>query len=160
MTTRQPSKACRYQDCEDAILPWFILCRTHNSEKQNGKINQCSDCEQYKPVRFPQCRDCYDGPGPSPEENEVFTYIMKLDGGAFYAGHTQELRERKDEHRDGKVKSTSGKNPLLVWFEITDTIPKAKDREAQLKGLIAKNEREIRRMVNKFQDIIRLVDPA
>ena len=67
-----------------------------------------------------------------------FIYILKLDDGKFYAGHTRELRERMGEHRDGKAKSTADKNPLLVWFEIVDTRKEAAEREAQLKELIDK----------------------
>ena len=62
-----------------------------------------------------------------------------------------------DEHRDGKTKSTAGKNPLLVWFDVVDTREEAAEGEAYLKELIDKNEREVRRMVNGFQDLVRLV---
>ncbi|MYC06182.1 MAG: hypothetical protein F4X57_03240 [Chloroflexi bacterium] len=41
---------------------------------------------------------------------------MKMDGGRFYVGQTQDLRERISEHRVGNTKSTAGKNPKLVWF--------------------------------------------
>ena len=103
---------------------------------------------------MPESEDTWDD---SHEDNEYFIYILKLDDGKFYAGHTRELRERMGEHRDGKTKSTANKNPLLVWFEIVDTRKEASERESQLKKLIDKNEREVRRMVNKFQDYVRLV---
>ena len=61
------------------------------------------------------------------------------------------------EHRDGKTRSTAGRNPLLVWFDVVDTREEAAEAEAHLKELIDKNEREVRRMVNEFQDIISLV---
>ena len=50
------------------------------------------------------------------------------------------------------------KNPRLVWFEIRDTRKEAAEGEAYLKELIDKNEREVRRMVTEFLDLIRLVD--
>ncbi len=61
------------------------------------------------------------------------------------------------EHRDGKTKSTAGKNPLLVWFDVVDTREEAAEGEAYLKALIDRNEREVRRMVNQFQDLVSLV---
>ena len=169
MATRQSSKTCRYQDCPNNIPLRFDLCVTHNSARKSGEIDQCSKCERYKPARYPLCRNCnadrQNGDVPesedtwddSHEDNEYFIYILKLDDGKFYAGHTRELRERMGEHRDGKTKSTANKNPLLVWFEIVDTRKEASERESQLKKLIDKNEREVRRMVNKFQDYVRLV---
>ena len=87
-----------------------------------------------------------------------FIYILKLDGGKFYAGHTRELRERLSEHRDGKTRSTAGKNPRLVWFDTVDTREEAAEVEATLKELIDRNEREVRRMVTEFLDLIREVD--
>ncbi len=178
MTTRRSGKACGYQDCGEAIPPWFDLCIAHNSAKQNGEIDQCPRCGQYKAANFPLCRNCnasrsqaarsarpsrYE-PESNPkwdaadQEGDVFfIYILKLDGGKFYAGHTRELRERMGEHRDGKTRSTAGKNPLLVWFEDVETREDAAQGEAYLKELIDKNEREVRRMVNDFQDLVSLV---
>ena len=62
-----------------------------------------------------------------------------------------------DEHRDGKTRSTADKNPLLVWFDVVYTREEAAEGEAYLKELIDKNEREVRRMVNEFQDLVSLV---
>ncbi len=179
MTTRQPNKICAYQDCGEGIPPWFELCAPHNTAKQKGEIDQCPTCGQYKDAKYPLCRSCNAASrGSSPassrpgrykpesnpkwdaadqEEDVFFVYILKLDGGEFYAGHTRELRERMGEHRDGKTRSTAGKNPLLVWFDVVDTREEAAGAEAYLKELIDRNEREIRRMVNEFQDIISLV---
>ena len=92
------------------------------------------------------------------QEGDVFfIYLLKLDGGKFYAGHTRELRERIGEHRDGKTRSTAGKNPRLVWFEDVNTREEATEGEAYLKDLIDRNECEVRRMVNEFQDLVSLV---
>ena len=184
MTTRQSGKTCGYQDCGETIPNWFELCAPHNTAKQKGEIDQCPSCGQYKDPRFPLCRSCnaanrtqatpaQAAPAARPsryepesnprwdkadQEGDVFfIYILKLDGGKFYAGHTRELRERMGEHRDGKTSSTAGKNPLLVWFDVVDTREDAAEGEAYLKELIDRNEREIRRMVNEFQDLIRLV---
>lgn len=90
--------------------------------------------------------------------SEFFVYILKLDGGRFYAGQTRELRERLSEHRDGNTKSTAGKNPKLVWFATLPSRDAATSAEVELKKLIDSNPREIRRMIVSFQDLIRELD--
>ena len=177
MTTKQTGGICAYQDCDQRIAAWFQLCRTHNEAKENGEINECSKCGRFKDAIYPLCRNCNAGsrnqtgsssgkyePESNPkweaadEEGDVFfIYLLKLDGGKFYAGHTRELRERMGEHRDGKTRSTAGKNPLLVWFEAVDNREKAAEGEAYFKELIDKNEREVRRIVTQFQDLIKEV---
>jgi len=82
-------------------------------------------------------------------------YILKLDNGDFYVGHTRELRERLSEHRDQKVASTAGCNPKLQYFEVLSTREAAKEREAELKRLEDSNPRQIRRMIIAFADLIR-----
>ena len=179
MTVRQSGKTCGYQDCGETIPSWFELCAPHNTAKKEREIDQCPNCAQYKDSKFPVCRSCNatnksqaapaERPGKyEPESNPkwddadqegdvFFIYILKLDGGKFYAGHTRELRERMGEHRDGKTRSTAGKNPLLVWFQDVDTREAAAKVEAYLKGLIDTNDREVRRMVTEFQDLVSLV---
>ena len=176
--TTTPPKTCQHQNCDQRIRPWFELCAPHNESKKNGEIDQCPHCHQYKETQYPQCRHCHAANQPNksqqpgkyqPESNPkwdaadrpddlFFVYILKLNGGQFYAGHTRELRERMSEHRDGKTPSTAGKNPRLVWFDTVDTRDVAADAEAHLKYLIDHNEREIRRMVTEFLDLIREVD--
>ncbi len=179
MTTRQSGKTCGYQDCDETIPRWFELCAPHNTAKQKGEVDQCSSCGKYKDAKYRFCRSCnptgrgQTAPATRPsryepesnpkwdaadQEGDVFfIYILKLDDGKFYAGHTRELRERMGEHRDGKARSTADKNPLLVWFEPVDTREEAAEGEAYLKKLIDTNEREVRRMVNEFQDLVSLV---
>ena len=180
MTQKQAYGVCKYQDCERRIQSWFELCAPHNDAKRSGEIDECSICGRYKNSEYPLCRDCHTAarsgsaqrerkyePEYNPkweaadeEGDNFFVYILKLDGGKFYAGHTRELRERLSEHRDGKTQSTAGKNPRLVWFEMRDTRKEAADGEAYLKELIDKNEREVRRMVTEFLDLIREVDTS
>lgn len=180
MATRQASGTCAYQDCEQRIAPWFKLCGTHNKAKENGEIDECPRCAQFKDASYPLCRDCHAANRNQtsgrrgkyePEHNPMweaadvegdvfFVYILKLDGGKFYAGHTREIRERMSEHRDGKTKSTAGKNPRLVWFDCVDTREQAAAGEAHMKELIDKNEREVRRIVTAFLDLVREVDTS
>ncbi len=178
MTTQQSGGTCAYQDCEQRIASWYQLCRTHNGAKEKGEIDECPKCRQFKDANYPLCRNCntagrnQTGSSPGryePESNPkweaadddgdvFFIYILKLDGGKFYAGHTRELRERMGEHRDGKTRSTAGKNPRLVWFDCVYTRVEAAGGEAYMKELIDKNEREVRRMVREFQDLLGEVD--
>ena len=83
---------------------------------------------------------------------------MKLDGGKIYAGQTGELRERLSEHQDGRVQSTNGKSPKLVWFSTVDTRDAATAMEVELKRLIDSHPREIRRMMLSFRDLIQELD--
>ena len=178
-----PGKTCSYQDCDQSIAPWFELCQEHNADKQSGLIDQCPDCGQYKNPSYPLCRQCnasaksaapknasprrrgkYD-----PEENpawdkgdadaeEFFVYVLKLSDGTFYPGQTREIRERLDEHRDGRTKSTAGKDPKLVWFTIVNTRDEATKLEVNLKKAVDRDERRIRRMIRRFRDLLREVD--
>ena len=90
--------------------------------------------------------------------NLFYVYILKLSDATFYAGHTREIRERISEHRDGKTTATAGKNPKLVWFTTTPTREEAATLEAELKEIITNNEREIRRKITWFRDLLREVD--
>ena len=49
--------------------------------------------------------------------DSCYTYVITLDGGAYYLGHTKELSIEIQDHYLGLVKDTSGKNPQLVWSE-------------------------------------------
>ena len=89
---------------------------------------------------------------------EFYVYILKLEGGVFYVGHTRELRERLMEHRDGDTKSTAGKNPKLVWFGTVQTRDEATRLEVELKRICDKNPRELRRRVRHFQDLVEQLD--
>ena len=87
-----------------------------------------------------------------------YVYILRLAGGEFYVGHTRELRERLSEHKDGKTRSTKGKDPRLVWFTRLSSREEATHLEAYLKEVNDRNEREIRRMVVQFKDLADALD--
>ncbi len=90
---------------------------------------------------------------------EVFyTYILKLDDSSYYAGHTRELLPRLMEHGDGATKSTAGREPKLVWFARSRTREEAATYEAELKRLIDRNPRAIRRMIVDFRQLLGAVD--
>lgn len=92
--------------------------------------------------------------------NKFFVYILRLESGELYIGHTRELRERMLEHRDGITVSTAGKNPKLQYFEILTTRESAMLREHEIKKIIKSNRREIYRMINAFRELISEVDQS
>lgn len=163
-----------YQDCEARIQSWFMLCRSHNEDKISARLTNAptAGCTRMRAIRCVATATLPAGSTHSgkyePERNPrweqadaegdvFFICILKLDGGNFYAGHTRELRERMSEHRDGKTVGTADRNPRLVYFDRVYTREEAADGEAYFKELIDKNEREVRRIVREFQDLIREV---
>ncbi len=179
-------KLCRYWDCQMTVKTNHTYCYDHYLDLQEGLIDECPGCGQAKDVQYQVCLECYHNPPvkppsakptpPSlyrstyqPEHSdawdkgdstaaEFFVYILKLDGGKFYAGQTRELRERLSEHRDGRVQSTASRNPQLVWFVVLSTREAVTTAEVELKELIDANPREIRRMIIKFRDLVRELD--
>ena len=89
---------------------------------------------------------------------KFYVYILKLDNGELYVGHTRELRERMLEHKEGITCSTAGEHPKLRYFEILPTREKAMMRESEIKFLIKNNRREIFRMITEFRDLISEID--
>lgn len=179
-------KTCLMWSCHDSIPNDYIFCYKHHEDFKEGLIDECPGCARAKEAKDEACAECYNVPvskhkrigaaqKPDPyrryepeyspawakgdsNANEFFVYILRLGDGGFYAGQTRELRERLSEHRDGKVISTTGQHPRLVWFDNVPSREAATEREAELKNLIDSNPREIRRMVIKFRDIIRELD--
>jgi len=92
--------------------------------------------------------------------NRFFAYILRLESGELYVGHTRELQERMLEHRDGIIASTAGKNPKLQYFEILSTRDSAMLREHEIKKILKSNRREIYRMISDFRELISEVDQS
>jgi len=141
--------------CNQAKLIDYDLCLvcerrkpTAASVSRRGETNQT---RWYKPEYSPSW-DVGDA-----EADQFYVYILKLEGGSFYAGQTRELKERLSEHRDGKASATRGKNPRLVWFDAVPSREIATSTEVDLKKLVDPNPREIRRMVIKFQGLVQEV---
>ena len=174
---------CLFWNCDRAIKADHIFCYPHFQDFQDGEINECPGCGQAKDAEYDVCLDCYRDPvrqkvrftaqtkqrwykpeySPTWEPGDAaadrfYVYILKLDGGEFYAGQTREIRERLMEHRDGTTKSTVGRNPRLVWFTIVPTRDEAEELEVELKKLVDGNPREVRRLVRKFQDLVEELD--
>jgi putative endonuclease len=64
-----------------------------------------------------------------------YVYVIKsLKDGKIYVGHTNDLRERIEEHNKGTVKSTHGRRPLkLIYYEASNILRDAIEREKSLK---------------------------
>jgi predicted GIY-YIG superfamily endonuclease len=92
--------------------------------------------------------------------NRFFVYILRLENGELYIGHTRELRERMLEHRDGNVEATEGKNPKLRYFETLPTRESAMLRENELKEILKNNRRAIYRIIGDFRELISEVDQS
>ena len=177
-------RECAFWDCDILVRQGHALCYDHYQDSLDGLIDECPECHRAKDEQYDVCLDCYDKtprgksvkqskpvnsvranrytPESSPawdkkrdaEASKFFAYILKLDGGDFYAGHTRELRERLSEHRDGRERATAGKNPKLVWFTTLGTRKDATEMEVELKKLVDSNPREIRRMYIEFKDLV------
>jgi putative endonuclease len=93
------------------------------------------------------------------EGNSMFyVYVLMLNCGKFYVGHTRDLKDRIAEHKEGQTISTAGENPRLRYFEIFPTREGAMRREQELKKVAKHNEREIYRMIWNFHDVISELD--
>ena len=183
--TRFSGRVCAFRGCtlqtSDLGYP---LCRRHYNEAQRGTITKCSKCVNFKPARFLLCDGCLVGGSsratsrqeqnldrPSVTKNAMegsppwelsdrnaayfYTYILRLDDGEYYIGQTRELSLRLSEHRDGKVSTTRGKYPELVWFTELSSREEATKLEAELKQIRERDERSIRRIIVRFQSLVR-----
>ena len=45
-------------------------------------------------------------------------YILTLDEGQFFLGHTDNLRDDLEAHYSGSIPDTNGRSPQLVWTDI------------------------------------------
>ena len=187
-SNQSSGRLCAYQDCNVRTSGHdHPLCQQHYFESQRGVITKCSRCSNFKPARFPLCSSCFVG-HPRPTEtyqdktattvakdkyavesspawaagdanaSQFYVYILRLAGGEFYIGQTRELPERLSEHRDGKVASTRNRKPGLVWFTELPTREAAAGLESELKQIRDQNERAIRRMIVRFQSLVRELD--
>ncbi len=68
--------------------------------------------------------------------NAYYVYIMTNRSSTLYIGVTNDLARRVSEHKAGKAGSFTGRYRIdrLVYFEETNDIQAALEREKQLKG--------------------------
>lgn len=170
------SKVCSYWDCDVEIKRSHFACRDHWEASQEGDLDKCPNCDNLKGANYELCRPCgreakakvAEGQAtyelePSPAwaagdegVDEFYTYILKLDDGGLYAGHTRDLRVRMTQHRDGTgAIATKGKNPQLVWFSEVPNRKTAMEWESELKALIKRNPTQVRTMCLHFLDLVK-----
>ncbi len=151
------------------------LCYGHWKDFDRFFISECNKCHWFgEDVGGASdedlCYECYDrerrGFPPSPvyahgpvQRRIRYLYVLKLDGGLFYVGQTNSLEMRSQEHSEGTVPSTQGKNPKLVWFEEWIGNRRGLNQaENALTRLAITNPRAIRVMVAAWQRPLRLID--
>jgi len=173
-------KLCAAEGCprSDGVSSTKPLCYPCWLSFDRLEIFECDRCHWFSQVVFDAdeylhpwkeqyetlCFDCMKGREipiyvHGPVEHQLrYLYILKLDGGKYYVGQTNDVELRLQEHRDGLTKSTSGKNPRLVFFEEwKGSKEDLNEEEDSLTQLNAKNPRVIRRLVNNWQRLMRLV---
>lgn len=163
---------CQYWSCEQVIKEKYVLCYDHYGDFSEGLLNKCPNCGKFKKVLYDLCLSCAQGlqggvrtttqierdpawEKKDAEASEFFVYILKQNGKPrFYIGHTRDLEERMMEHSEDKVPSTKGRTPKLYYFERQESRESAAMREAQLKELFEKDERELRKIIVQFQNYL------
>ena len=161
--------ACAKIGCDKPVTYDRLLCYTHWQQYDRYEIFECERCHRLDEVLVgPEDELCFDcmrlGEVPVHVHaqltyQEHYLYILKLDGGDFYVGRTNDLESRLQEHRDGKTKSTRNRHPRLVWFEkFFGARESVAEGEQELTLLNKQNPRAIRRIINNWQRLIRLVD--
>jgi putative endonuclease len=64
-----------------------------------------------------------------------YTYILRCTDGRLYYASTNDLGQRLDAHRAGRVRSTRARRPVdLVYFEQHETLALARRRERAFKA--------------------------
>ena len=150
-------------NCSNYKPSQFPLCAACNAGQARG-ANIRTAQSRLNAGAAPPARDKYT-PESSPKweagdanATEFYVYILRLTGGKFYVGQSRELLERLSEHLDGKEPATRGHNPRLVWFTELPSRDEATRLEAELKEIRDRNEREIRRMIVRFQAAVGKLD--
>ena len=146
------------------------LCYPHWLEFDAMLIFECEKCHRFDELvgEFSDedwCVDCFRGEnvpvaahGPVLLQ-DLWLYIVKLDRGELYVGQTNDLEVRVQEHKDGRTRSTAGRNPRLVWFAKWGGGRKdLQAEEANIRQEIRESPRTILQMIADWQRLVRLVD--
>ena len=172
-------KRCAFQDCDESPpRREYPLCRRHYQWKKDGHIRKCPNCTQFIRSETQCCRNClkdqsirsvppkdllalegsHEWKAGDASANYFYVYILRLSDGQFYIGQTRELPERLSEHRDQREPNTKDLNPRLVWFTELTSREEAAELELYLKKMRTNHERTIRRMIIRFQSLVRELD--
>jgi len=150
-----------------------VVCGDHYPDFADSLIDKCPGCGKGKFAQYDVCYGCYKlGKGAAkpedwseshwaPRDGETtrfYVYILKLEGGEFYVGQSRELKERMLEYQHGRVVSTRGRTPKLVYFETSTSRTKVLEIEREWKTVAKKNPREMRRWIVDFREHLNLLD--
>jgi len=159
---------CEYWDCKRKVRKGYFLCAEHYEGFQDEDIDKCPECGKYKDADYRLCLRCKrkaSGGMVKVEwsnkwrvrdsgDGECYVYILRLDDGSYYVGHTDDLYVRLTEHRSGKHQTTKGRGPVLKYFEVLKDRVAAVNREVELKELCRDNLRKLRRMIVRYEDLL------
>ncbi|MFC1988110.1 hypothetical protein ACFLVH_06220 [Chloroflexota bacterium] len=175
-------KPCGYWNCNKTVKGGEFLCPGHYESWVNGLIDRCPKCGRFKDIAYQLCLDCYISRPVKPWEpsviipaskqphkveysdawvdgymrpDRVLIYILELDDGVLYVGHTADLRKGLSEHREQKVAATAGRHPKLRYAEAVAGKHVAELRQDELEKLIESNPGQIRLMIGDFQNDMR-----
>ena len=88
-----------------------------------------------------------------------YVYILRLAGGTFYVGQTNDLVSRHAEHFiDAGAEATKGQRPELAWFSHTHDRRSAQQMEQRLQATLKRSPLEIEQIVARFNDLLDLVE--
>ncbi len=179
---KRRGNTCGYSDCKKRIPDGEFLCANHYQDWVEGLIDRCPKCSRFKDIQYRVCLDCYVGRPVAPWEpaakiptpkrshkveyseawidghlrpDRFFVYILELNDGGYYVGHTSDLRKEISEHRAQKVFSTAGRNPKLQYVQLIATKRAAELHEGELKRLIESNPGQIHLMISDFHGRMR-----
>lgn len=86
-----------------------------------------------------------------------YVYILTSRNGVIYVGVTNDLHRRVDEHRTLNTNSFTHRYGItrLVYFETTEDVQAAIEREKQIKGWTRHRKLDLIRSVNpRFEDLL------
>src|SRR4030042_36250 len=87
-----------------------------------------------------------------------YVYIMTNHKGTLYTGVTNDLMRRVHEHKNKEIDGFTKKYNIgrLVYYEQTNDVRRAIEREKQIKGWLRKKKVELIQSMNpKFEDLSR-----
>lgn len=96
---------CRFWNCDEIIRRDHFLCYDHYTGHQEGRIDECPQCDSYKGASYPVCRNCERQPaapqrgfarpnaGIAEPEARPYQPAAAPPGNANYAALLEELRD-------------------------------------------------------------------
>ncbi len=178
MLGRKSKNICEYWECNKESSGGDFLCTAHHEKWLDGLIDRCPKCGRFKDVIYDMCLDCYvgrrvkrqkpakvipkrkqyprieyseTGTGGYPGHDRYFIYVIELDDGVLYVGHTMDIHSRLSELRKKKKSSTVEHNPRLQYLEAVASAEDAEARESELKRLVQSDPSQLRAMASDFQ---------